>query len=768
MILDRELHHYIIHRDATVGDAIAKVTAQRGRILFGVDHHHHLEGALTNGDLMRWLADHGNGEADLSTPVIDILKRNCRKVTDRDPEEKIHRLLEDFLFVPVIDQRGHLVAVARRRSGKDEVLTIAGRRISTNDPAFVIAEIGNNHNGSMDRARRLIDAAVEAGADCAKFQMRDMESLYHNQGEVNDDRENLGSQYTLDLLSRFQLAPEQLFECFDYCRKREIIPLCTPWDPVSVDMLEDYGMPAYKLASADLTNHDLIRRLIDTGKPLILSTGMSRESEIRQTVSILRQRGASYALLHCNSAYPPPYRDIQLRYLDRLTEIGQTVTGYSGHERDIFVAVAAVARGARIIEKHLTDDRELEGNDHKISLLPRELARMVEGIRQVDESLGKEHLRDMSQGEVMNRVTLAKSVYVNRAIDRGTRIEEYMLSVKSPGHGLQPNRKSELIGRTVTRDMQAGDVFYEADLQEHASTAPRNYLVNRRWGLPVRYHDHQKLSAASNPDFLEFHLSYKDLEADIDDYFSSQLDMDLIVHSPELFAGDHTLDLCSADETWRQHSIGELQRVIEVTRKLADWFRPAGNTGIVTNVGGFTESAPLSAREREESMERLLDSLGRLDTDRVEIWPQTMPPYPWHFGGQRIHNLFVDADEIEEFCRLHGYRICLDISHSALACNHRGHSLLEFVERVGMHVAHLHIADAGGLDGEGLQIGEGAVDFVSIMRALDREAPNASFIPEIWQGHENGGQGFWLAMDKLEQCCAGNVDNGHVRAGSGG
>jgi N-acetylneuraminate synthase len=140
-----------------------------------------------------------------------------------------------------------------------------------------------------------------------------------------------------------------------------------------------------------------------------------------------------------------------------------------------------------------------------------------------------------------------------------------------------------------------------------------------------------------------------------------------------------------------------------------------------------------------------------VDADGVEIIPQTMPPFPWHFGGQRYHNLFVEADDIVEFCRTKNYRVCLDLSHSKLACNYHKSSFQEFLEAVGPYTAHLHVVDASGVDGEGLQIGEGDIDFRATAEALDRHAKKASFVPEVWQGHKNEGEGFWYALEKLEK-----------------
>ena len=747
MIIDRALKPHIIFAEDSILNALKKIEKNKGRIIFCVSEYGQLEGLLTNGDIIRWLTEQKEN-VDLDQAVTNIANQNYLYAFQDDPPEKIESHLEKVLYVPIIDRQKRLVAIARRRK-LNEGINIGNFIINETSPTFVVAEIGINHNGSLDLAKTLVDKAVAAGADCAKFQMRNLKTLYQNAGKANDTKENLGTQYTLDLLSRFQLTKQEMFSIFDYCLEKGILPVCTPWDEESLEDLESYGMSAYKVASADLTNHELLSALAKTNKPLICSTGMSTEQEIQESVKLLRHLGAQYILLQCNSTYPAPFKDINLKYMDRLKTIGECPVGYSGHERGINVAIAAVARGAKVIEKHFTLDRAMEGNDHKVSLLPHEFQTMVEGIRQVEESLGTDSDRLLTQGEMMNRVNLAKSLVINCDLAVGETITADMIEVKSPGRGLQPNRREDLIGKTAKRPLQAGDFFYPSDL-ETEKVQPRNYHFQRPWGIPVRYHDFKEILSKTNPDFLEFHLSYKDMEETIEDHLEGEYDLDLVVHSPELFAGDHTLDLCSQDEGYRQYSIQQLQRVIEITRKLKPYFKKATCPYIVTNVGGFTFDSHLHYSDRQKLYELLQMSLSGLDTTGVEIIPQTMPPFPWHFGGQRYHNLFVDPKEIAEFCQNNQLRICLDISHSKLACNHYKWSLQQFVETVGDYTAHLHLADAEGKDGEGLQIGEGEIDFPSLGKTLAKVAPKAVFIPEIWQGHENDGEGFWLALQRLE------------------
>ena len=244
---------------------------------------------------------------------------------------------------------------------------------------FIISEIGNNHNGSFEKAIQMIDDSIEIGVDCVKFQMRHIDEVYRSRS-LKKDGEDLGTEYVIDLLKRFELSLEEHRKISEYCSQKEILYMCTAWDAKSVDVLETFGISAYKVASADLTNMPLLDKLSLTEKPLILSTGMSKENEIQKTVSFLNSKNVSFALLHCNSTYPAPLHDINLNWMSKLKEI-HPITGYSGHERGINVSLGAVALGANIIERHYTLDRKMEGPDHAASLLKNEFTALVKGIR---------------------------------------------------------------------------------------------------------------------------------------------------------------------------------------------------------------------------------------------------------------------------------------------------------------------------------------------------------------------------------------------------
>ncbi len=627
-------------------------------------------------------------------------------------------------------------------------IRIGNRLLGDGEPCYVIAEIGNNHNGDFDRAIALVDAAVAAGADCAKFQMRKLDEVYRASSLSGKD-DDLAVEYTLDLLRRFELPTPQQKKIAEYCAAKGIQYLCTPWDAKSVAVLEGFGVRAYKVASADLTNLPLLACLAATGKTLIVSTGMSTTDEIKTAAKFLDDRDASYVLLHCQSTYPAALHNIHLRFMETLREI-HPVVGYSGHERGVAVSTAAVALGAVVIERHITLDREMEGPDHAASLEPEEFKALVSGIREVEAARGEKLAeRALSQGELINRENLAKSLVAARDLPAGTVISDSDIAVKSPGQGLSPLKMPALLGRRLTRTMATDDYFFQSDLDEGTAKA-RRYRFDRPWGVPVRYHDTGRFLEICEPDIIEFHLSYSDMERDPAAYLSGTYELGFVVHAPELFAGSKLMDLATPDEALRRYSLEQTQAVIDITRGLKKFFPKTRRPPIVANIGGFTMDEPLPPEEKAERYRIFAQSLKELDMDGVELTPQTMAPFPWHFGGQRHQNIFIFPEESAAFCAKHDLRMCVDISHTKLAANHFGFDFAQGLAQLGPHTAHLHFGDAKGLDGEGLQIGEGEIDFDEIGRVLRQHAPTASFIPEIWQGHKNMGEGFWTALERLE------------------
>ena len=612
---------------------------------------------------------------------------------------------------------------------------------------FVILEIGNNHNGDFSRAIKMIDLAIEMGADCVKFQMRHLNQVYREKS-LNKSGEDLGTEYIIDLLNRFEFSVDEHRKISEYCQGKGILYMCTPWDEKSIEVLESFGVKAYKVASADLTNLPLLDIISKTGKPLIISTGMSREDEVIEVKSFLEKREIEFAFLHCNSTYPAPFQDINLNWIKSLKKIHPLV-GYSGHERGTAVSLAALSLGACIIERHFTLDRNMEGPDHAASLEYDEFKTLIKGIREVETALGSGEKRKLSQGEMINRENLGKSLVSSKNLVSGTIIKPEHIKVLSPGQGISPLKYDQLIGKELKREMNFEDFFYESDIEDNLITS-KEYKFNRPWGIPVRYHDFQQYSDMAKPDFFEFHLSYSDMDLNPKNYLKGPYESGFVVHAPELFKESHLMDLATPNSEYRKYSMEQTQRVIDITRNLKAYFPKEKKPMIVANIGGFSMDKPIPKSKTKEYYKQFFESLSNLDTEGVEIIPQTMAPFPWHFGGQRYQNIFVEIEEIEKYCKEFGIRMCFDISHSMLTCNHLKKDFYAFCEKIAPHTAYLHLGDASGVNGEGLQIGEGEIDFVRLGIILNNKFENVPFIPEIWQGHKNKGQGFWIALEKLK------------------
>ena len=512
--------------------------------------------------------------------------------------------------------------------------------------------------------------------------------------------------------------------------------MCSAFDEDSADFVESLGVPAYKVASADMINLPLIDYLIKKKKPLIVSTGMSRMEEVETTVAFLKERDAEFALLHCNSAYPAAFADINLRFMDRLREYGVPV-GYSGHERGISVSTVAAALGASIIERHITLDRTMDGPDHASSLEPHGFKKMVRDIRQITSAMGTGDEKFFTMGEILNREVLAKSLVATRHIEPGEKITREMITVKGPGQGLSPQRYTELIGREAVRLIEEEEPFLPIDLGQRI-TLDVEHTLPMDWGFVVRYNDFRDM-LKYQPPLLEFHFTDKDLD---EPYPGDDLDVQLVIHAPE-FWSNHLVDLCTFDDGQRKASVDILQRAINVTRDMAPHF--VGKPKVVVHPGAASIDHPID--DKKGLYDNLRRSVEELDFGGVELLIENLPPHPWYFGGQWLTNAFMDTYEIRDFLDSMGLMTCYDTSHHKLYCNWAQVDFYEQVEVILPYISHLHLSDAAGLDGEGLQIGRGTIDWVRFFEIAKEYS--GTMIPEIWRGHQRGGEGFFIAINRL-------------------
>jgi len=349
-----------------------------------------------------------------------------------------------------------------------ESIRLGRKSVGDDCAAFIVAEAGVNHNGDVQLGHRLIEAARDAGVDAVKFQSFFSEDIV-TPGAIKADYqfETTGSGgHQLEMLKSLELKIEEHEELKDHCEEAGLLYLCTPYETRSVENLEKIGVHAYKIASTDANNLPFLQFLARKGKPMILSTGMSTMEEIEEAVEVISREGMRdrLILLHCTSEYPAPYRDLNLRAIRSLKSAFHCVVGFSDHTPGIGASPWAVALGAKLIEKHFTLDRKLEGPDHRASIEPQELKELTCTIRNLEAALGDGQKRVMPSEE-KNKVRMQKSIVASRKIHPGEKISPENVTCKRPGDGLPPHLYFDLIGKEVLKDIGKDELIRKEHLK---------------------------------------------------------------------------------------------------------------------------------------------------------------------------------------------------------------------------------------------------------------------------------------------------------------
>lgn len=340
----------------------------------------------------------------------------------------------------------------------DKLLSVANREIGRGRPCFVIAEAGVNHNGDLDMACRMIDVAAEAGADAVKFQtFKALRVVTVDAPKADYQQRNTGDNASqLSMLRRLELSPEAHRMLLERCQDRGLIFMSTPFDEESADFLDELGVPVYKVASGEVTNLPFLDHIARKGKPVIVSTGMCNLGEVEAAVDVIRQTGnEQVVLLHCVSNYPARATDVNLRAMSTLAAAFGIPIGYSDHTEGIEVALASVAMGACVVEKHYTLDRNLPGPDHIASVEPDEFTRLVRGIRVVESAMG-DGRKVPAASEANTAAVARRSLVAASSVRRGTVLTNELIAVRRPGTGLPPSMREQLVGRIAREDIPAG------------------------------------------------------------------------------------------------------------------------------------------------------------------------------------------------------------------------------------------------------------------------------------------------------------------------
>ena len=605
---------------------------------------------------------------------------------------------------------------------------------------YVIAEIGINHNGSLDEALFLVRAAAEAGADAVKFQKRTLSEIYVPSLLNDPNSAEWSFQYLIPQLQVLELSHEDFGVLEQEAHHLGVDFIVTPFDQVSADFVAGLKLDAVKFSSADMTNWPLIAHALGRiSCPAIFSTGMWEDEVIRRSAKFIHDNFKNrYALLLCQSTYPAPPDALNLRYLETLKTLAPMV-GYSGHERGVEASVLAYGLGATIIEKHITRDIHQLGPDHKASLTPSDFSELVRQLKLARVMLG-ENKKTITQAELLNKEVFAKSLVVKRDMAEGEVIRLEDIKFMSPGKGITPDRIQEVIGKKLMRAKKVDDYVTFQDFEKSITVEewPR-FQFAKEWGVKCRFHDFAIYKTLNTP-VVEFHCSDVDVVAGVS---AESQHSALIMHAPEIIGRD-LFDLCSDNREVVSKSVDILEKTIIRTRELAPGFRAGIKPKIVLHVGGMDLlGGDLDCAALTRKAEKVLRDL---DLEGVDLLPENLPPRPWYLGGQWHQYGFMRAEDMASFCKSLSLGMTFDICHAQLYCKYAGIGLVDYTKIILPYIRHVHISDAHGIDGEGVQIGEGELDFDALFRHLEKL--QFSWVPEIWSGHVSHGAGTYHGL-----CC---------------
>ena len=725
-----------VYEDSSINEIKQKFRSNKLKAIYLIDKEKKLLGVMSKGEAV--LSDNQEPKWNMSPFYLTIGKNLSR--TDI-------KKIGVYNSIPIINSKGNIIKILELSS--DSNIEIADQSFNKYLNPLIIAEIGNNHNGSIESAKKLIDAALKTGVNAIKFQARSLEDLYIDLSDNYLNETDFSTSYTISELKKFNLSFSELEILFNYSRDLGLIVGCTPFDNESAKFLIEQKVNFIKIASADMSNYSLLNNFTSSNIPLIISTGMHNLDSIVKLNNWLSINFVEASLLHVNSTYPTPYSDINLKFMNTLESYSTTgLYGYSGHERGFHIPVAAISLGATIIEKHFTLNKDLEGNDHKVSLLPDEMSTMVSQIKDLSKALsGDSEVKRISQGEKLNKIALSKGVYMNVDLKPGDSFSVNETIFKSPCVGLTPDEIDFFDGKTITRQIFKNEPISKSYFQ--SEEAVHKFKNIKNWGLPVRFRDMNQIESKFNPNFLEYHMFSTDLNVNPNDHLSKLDNKTMSIHAPEQFKDGFILDLVSEDQRI-------LKKSNEIFKKITDWVLSVKNItkqnkiNLIVNVGGATtKENHINSFNKDIAFEKLALINELCKSNNINFLPQTMPPYPWHFGGQGFHRLFVDPDDLIKSQKWSEFKFCMDISHTFMSCSHLNIDFVNSIDKVSPYFDYMHVADAIYPGEEGINIGDGFIDFNKIKRYFNSN--KIMWIPEVWNGHLDNFKGFEDALIKINQ-----------------
>jgi len=599
----------------------------------------------------------------------------------------------------------------------------------------IIAEIGINHDGLYEKAADLVSAAAGAGAHAVKFQYRNLDNAYSSASS-----REIGDEILLREIRKTFLLPEKILGLSRLARELSLETGISFFDKQD---LQDFGTSIsefdfFKLPSAELTNKPLIDSLLTKGRHLYISTGGHTEAEIEAAFGRLPRTG--WSPMHCISNYPLSLQNAKLGYISHLRSRWHCDVGYSSHDDHWEACLLAMQLGATVIERHITLDRDAEGLDHSSSSTPDEFAKIAVFANELDLLVAGDSPRVPNQGELLNRQNLGRSFFAAGDLPAGHVLLSEDLVYRSPNVGLNHLDIDSYLGRPLRQAVTKG-ASVGRSLFEHKPELPDCVIEFARsagLALPVRLHDSESIQSQFPVGAFEFHLSFTEVLSDID---VSGIDPRnrYSIHLPDYINSTQLIDPFSKDAEQSAGSMRILERTVELSERLQAL--PKMDVPIV---GSFS----VVHGSRESFFDQYADLFERYQARGVLILPQWLPPIAWYFGGS-VHLHTMNDLRDAELLKQHELPVCLDICHMIMGRNYYGFSATNLLEDLAPLVGHLHLADAAGIDGEGLEFGDGEPENVELFRRAF--AFDCMKVIEVWQGHLDQGVGFRRALLRLEE-----------------
>lgn len=627
-----------------------------------------------------------------------------------------------------------------------------------NSKIYYIAEIGKACNGDLDYCWRLLQECKKANVDAVRFHHYDLEESVHS-GLLKKDAK---TERTWSFALKLPFREEVLFSeasyrvIYDWCKELGLDFIATPWDIKSFELFKRVGIQDYKIHSMNAMNVPLMEQVVNQCRNLYISTGGLSDQQVARLSSTYHLRDKeNVVLMHAVCAYPVPETVINMKAMQSIGKYCRKV-GYASNDIYDMSILSAAALGAKVIEKHVhlqEDERDL----HKASMKIQGYKELIRQANQLQRILGTE-IKHESRGEMINQEILSKSIVLKKNVEAGEILDANNLTLKLPSKGINAKQWFDVVGKKASKSLKEGDYLFSSDMVTSDGTTHRSLqkgsnedraFIPGKIGVVARMKDIDEIIQDRNVDYVEVHYAASDLEKE-DEW--KDYDLDLVVHFPE-YADGKMLDLCTYDENLRQFSIDIINKVLDKTRNLKQHFkRCTGDVKFVLHPGAMT--FPKLLDNPKKQFDLFADSLTKLNTEGIEVLIENMLSFAWFLGddwsaNQGLNNSFMDAEEMYRFCTTYHYGMCLDLCHAKLYTNYAGKSFLEYMERVKPIVKHLHYSDCIGIDSEGLQVGEGDIDWSEVCRVFQDHT--YGWTPEIWNGHHDHGEKFYEAHRRLNQ-----------------